>query len=688
MALAAGTRLGPYEVQAALGAGGMGEVYQARDPRLDRTVAIKVLPAELSADPERRARFEREARTIAALNHPHICTLHDIGQHDGTTYLVMEHLAGETLAQRLRKGPLPIAQALEVGAQIADALDAAHKQGIVHRDLKPANVMLTKSGAKLLDFGLAKLRPGGAIRLVPDSSAAATHTGSVTVAGTLVGTIPYMAPEQVEGREADARTDLWALGCLLYEMVTGHRAFEGETAASVAAAILDREPEPVTAVQPLTPPALEHVVTMCLAKDPDARWQAASDVAREMRWIADERRLGRMPATGQLAEIVAAVPMARRGHRLRHAVRGGAAALLLFGLGAGTVWLLGQRSQPRLLQFRRSVITTSPADELGGRLDDGSRTMTRAALAISPDGNVLAFTAAQTGQAPQLYVRRSSDETARALPDTQGAEWPFFSPDGAWLGFWADDQVKKIRLDGGPPVRVCDVDNGLFGASWAPDGTIVFAGQIGPLMAVSPSSHEPRPLTRIPPGNQEVHRLPHVLPDGTGVLFTVLDAAPFSLAEWETARVEIMTFATAERQIVLKGAEDGRYLPTGHLLYARGDAVEAVHFDLASRRTTGSPAGILKGSSGASTRSTRTWRREPRRWRCPTRARWCTSLAALSLTRNGGSHGSTEGGDSRRRQSRPVPTFHRASRLTAAGWRSVARERSRVCGFGTSCDPT
>jgi serine/threonine-protein kinase len=224
----------------------------------------------------------------------------------------------------------------------------------------------------------------------------------------------------------------------------------------------------------------------------------------------------------------------------------------------------------------------------------GRRTLARAALALSSDGDVLAFTAAQAGQPPQLYVRRSSDETARALPGTLGAEWPFFSPDGAWLGFWADDQLKKIRLDGGPPVRVCDI-NGLFGASWAPDGTIVFAGEIGPLMAVSPASPEPRPLTRIPPGSQEVHRLPHVLPDGSGVLFTALDADPLSLAEWETARVEIMTFASAERQVVLKAAEDGRYLPTGHLLYARGDTVEAMRFDLASRRTTGSPVGIVKG---------------------------------------------------------------------------------------------
>ena len=453
--------------------------------------------------------------------------------------------------------------------------------------------MLTPAGVKVLDFGLARLHVAEA---APGAASLATRPAEpLTDAGTRLGTVPYMAPEQVEGKEADARSDVFALGAILYEMATGRRAFEGETAASVAAAILDREPEPVTAVQPLTPPAFEHVVTACLAKDPEARWQAASDVGRELRWIADEQRLGRTPATGQPVEIVSAVATARRSHRFWSAVGRGTAALLLFGLGAGAVWLFDQRAQSRPLQIRRSVITTSPADELGGRLDyAGRRMLARAALALSSDGDVLAFTAAQAGQPPQLYVRRSSDETARALPGTEGAEWPFFSPDSAWLGFWANDQLKKIRVEGGPPVRVCSV-HGLFGASWAPNGTIVFAAEIGPLMAVSPSSLEPRPLTRIPPGSKEVHRLPHVLPDGSGVLFTVLDADPFSLAEWETARVEIMTFASAERQVVLKAAEDARYVPTGHLLYARGDAIEAVPFDLAGRRTTGSPVGIMRG---------------------------------------------------------------------------------------------
>jgi eukaryotic-like serine/threonine-protein kinase len=286
MSVVAGQRLGPYAIQSLLGAGGMGEVYKARDTRLNRTVALKVLPSAAAADPERRARFEREAQAVAALNHPHICTLHDIGQEDGVTYLVMEHLVGDTLAARLQKGPLPIAQVLTLGAQIAGALATAHREGIVHRDLKPANVMLTSAGAKLLDFGLAKLTAPETAGLAP-SWLATTREGPATALGTILGTLPYMAPEQLEGKEADARSDVWALGCVLYEMATGCRAFEGATGASLITAIMSAEPPPVAASQPLTPAAFEHVVRQCLAKDPDERWQSAADVRRELAWIAE-----------------------------------------------------------------------------------------------------------------------------------------------------------------------------------------------------------------------------------------------------------------------------------------------------------------------------------------------------------------------------------------------------------------
>ena len=283
MPLSSGARLGPYEIQAAIGAGGMGEVYKARDTRLDRTVAIKVLPVEISGDPDRRARFEREARTIASLNHPHICTLHDVGEHGESTYLVMEHLAGETLAERLQKGRLPPDQALTVATEIADALAAAHRQGIIHRDLKPGNVMLTKAGAKLLDFGLAKLAGHGAEPAAAQLASAATRSAPLTAEGTIVGTLQYMAPEQVEGKPADARTDLWALGAILYEMLTGTRAFAGTSAASLIGNIMNAEPASLSTLQPVTPPALERLVKVCLAKDPDERLQTAHDVMLELK---------------------------------------------------------------------------------------------------------------------------------------------------------------------------------------------------------------------------------------------------------------------------------------------------------------------------------------------------------------------------------------------------------------------
>ncbi len=275
MPLAPGTKLGPYEITTPLGAGGMGEVYRARDTRLDRSVAIKILPAQLSNDPVRKQRFEREAKTISSLNHPHICVLHDIGLQNGVEYLVMECVEGETLAKRLEKGPLPLGQVLRYGAQTADALDKAHKSGVIHRDLKPANIMLTPTGAKLLDFGLAK--PAAPLTSAPTLTAAATQDSPVTEQGTIVGTFQYMSPEQIEGKELDGRSDIFSLGAVLYEMLTGQRAFAGKSQLSVASAILEKEPVPITSVKPMTPPALDHVVRKCLAKTPDDRWQSATD---------------------------------------------------------------------------------------------------------------------------------------------------------------------------------------------------------------------------------------------------------------------------------------------------------------------------------------------------------------------------------------------------------------------------
>ena len=590
MALAAGTRLGPYEIVAALGAGGMGEVYQARDTRLDRTVAIKVLPAELSTDPERRARFEREARTVAALNHPHICTLHDVGEAEvaladlgradlqvrrpeRVTYLVMEHLAGETLAQRLRKGAVPVPQAIDLGAQIAEALDAAHKHGIVHRDLKPANVMLTTGGAgrsgvtsaKLLDFGLAKSRPGGAIRLVPDSSAA-TQIEDVTVAGTLVGTIPYMAPEQVEGREADARTDLWALGCLLYEMVTGQRAFAGETPGSLIGAILAKEPEPLSTRQPLTPPALERLVTRCLAKDPDQRWDSAHDVADELRWMAGA-------ATEPAARWRDVSPWRRRlGVAVGFLV--GATVTAVAAVG----WVRTREVAPRrVVRFAIEV----PA---GRDIQD---------LAMSPDGNHLAYVGDEGGRT-RLYVRALHEATDRALAGTEGANSPFFSPDGGSIAFFAGATLQKVALGGGAPARICTLrslpkspvasDLRPMG-TWGDDGAIVFAAATTGLFRVPWSGGEAVTVTQLDTSRAELgHAAPTILPDGRTLLFSSVVGIDYE----EPAIVSVSVDGGA-RQVVVARGRAPRFLKPGYLLYGTEAGLNVVQFDLRRASARGSP---------------------------------------------------------------------------------------------------
>jgi serine/threonine protein kinase len=403
MALSAGTKLGPYEIVEPIGAGGMGEVYRARDTRLERSVAIKVLPQHLSSDTERKRRFEREAKAISSLQHPHICVLHDVGHQDGVDFLVMEHLEGETLAIRLLRGALPSEQVLKIGMEVADALDKAHRQGVVHRDLKPGNIMLTKSGAKLLDFGLAKPTSAHVDAGMPSAAVTAPSAGGpgapLTDKGVVVGTFQYMSPEQVEGKEADARSDIFALGTVLYEMATGKRAFAGKSRISVASAILEREPPPISSIQPLVPLALEHVVKTCLAKDPEERWQNAADVARELGWIRE----------GGSQAGAAAVP----AHRQKLGVRAGwivagLAVVALIVVGAST-----QRREPAPRPSVRSIVTApekAPFDAFS--------------FALSPDGSKLAFVA---GPASELWVRPLDSLTAQSLSETEGAQSPFWS---------------------------------------------------------------------------------------------------------------------------------------------------------------------------------------------------------------------------------------------------------------------
>ena len=408
MTISPGTRLGPYEILAPIGAGGMGEVYRARDTRLDRTVAIKVLPAEFAEDAKFRIRFEREAKSISALNHPHICALYDIGPD----YLVMEHCEGETLAARISAGALPLERVVQYGMEIADALEKAHRQGIIHRDLKPSNVMLTKSGVKLLDFGLAKQHM--------ESSPAEATVQRLTEEGRIVGTIQYMAPELLQGREADARSDIFALGLVLYEMTTGKPAFSGTSKASLMAAILEHEPAPL---KPTSPPALDRLIRACLAKDPDERIQSAHDVKLQLKAISES------------ADVTAGL------RRPRTLIFAGMAAIALLATVASFIIGRSQRAPSR--QPLRHYAIPLPANAPVALREETS-------FAVSPDGNSVVYVAGT--EAHQLVLRSSDGFGARVLPGTEGARNPFFSPDGEWIGFEAESFLKKVSLAGGEPV--------------------------------------------------------------------------------------------------------------------------------------------------------------------------------------------------------------------------------------------
>ena len=422
MPVQAGSRLGPYELTAPIGAGGMGEVWRGKDTRLDRSVAVKILPAAFAEDEERRQRFEREAKAISSLNHPHICTLFDVGHEGDAHFLVMELLEGEVLADRLQKGPLPLDQVVKLGAQVAEALSAAHKQGIVHRDLKPGNVVLTKTGAKLLDFGLA--RTGAGTPAFSDSTALPTEARPLTTAGTILGTFQYMAPEQLEGAEADARTDIFALGALLYEMATGRRAFDGKSKTSLIAAILSTQPPPISSVQPVMPPALDHVVKKCLEKDPDDRWQSAHDVASELRWIGEAGSQAGVPATLSL----------RRRSRER-------LAWLLAG-GLGLLWLL--TLVPATLHWRERA-PESPPVRFTIPPPDQTAFLSFDVPAVSPDGKRIVFVAAPAGGTRALWMRPLDSLSAQPLPGTEGGLLPFWSPDGRAVAFFGNGATQEDR---------------------------------------------------------------------------------------------------------------------------------------------------------------------------------------------------------------------------------------------------
>jgi eukaryotic-like serine/threonine-protein kinase len=558
----------------------MGEVYKARDTRLERTVAIKVLPTHLSSNPDLRARFDREAKAISSLQHPHICVLYDVGSQNGVDFLVMEYLEGETLYTRLARKPLTTEEALKIAIEIADALEKAHRSGIIHRDLKPGNIMLTKSGAKLMDFGLAKpsALSGGPQSGTPAFSSMATMAATmadlaspVTVAGTLVGTVQYMSPEQIQGREADARSDIFAFGATLYEMLTGKRAFQGKSQLSLASAILEKDPEPISTIVPLTPPALDQIVRTCLAKEPDDRFQSAHDLKLQLQWIA---------TAGSQAGAPAIVSAKRKK----------SATALIAAAAAG--WLLALAAIALVLTYATRLTTAQQPVHAGMQLPEGFEFDVAAAgaPALSPDGQLIAILGVKKG-APLLtpdstiFLRRVASGEAEPLPNTHGATFPFWSPDGKYLAFFADTKLKKIAIAGGPAQTICDVPEGR-GGSWNEQGTIIFAPRIaGPLQSVSDGGGTPIVLTA---GNKDdtafTDRNPYFLPDGKHFLYVHRGTDALG-------RVLAGSLAGGEPKEILPAGSNVAY-SDGFLFYIKENELLAQAFDPSSLSFKGKPVSI------------------------------------------------------------------------------------------------
>ena len=546
MALAPGTRLGPYEISATLGAGGMGEVYKARDTRLNRIVAIKVSNEQFSE------RFEREAHAVAALNHSNVCTLHDVGPN----YLVMEYIDGTPL-----KGPLPLQQALKYAAQICDALDAAHQKGITHRDLKPANILVTKTGIKLLDFGLAKIGHGNN----PPSDA--TLTMALTGKNEIVGTLYYMSPEQLQsqatGQEIDARSDIFSLGLVLYEMLKGRRAFEGSSPATVIAAIMER---PAPSIGDVAPPALDRVLKKCLEKDPENRWQNARDLKTELEWIAQA------PSDVNIAA----------GSAARYGTLPWIAAAVLAVVAAAACWIAYRAARPAelkpLVRLEVDLGHDVYLNALGG-----------SDIVLSPDGTRIAYISQN-----HLFTRRLDQPNATELPITPGATSPFFSPDGQWIGFVAGGKLRKISVEGGGEIALCDTAASYTGADWGENGNIIVSLRVsGGLSQVSSAGGTPTPVTELE-GEERTHRWPQVLPGGKAVLFTAENAT----VGFDDAKIDVVTLANHHRKNLLRGGTYGRYVPApgdkGYLTYVSRGTLFAVRFDREKLETSGAPVPVLQ----------------------------------------------------------------------------------------------
>ncbi len=561
MTLASGSRLGPYEIVGPLGAGGMGEVYRAKDTRLGREVAIKVLPKEMSADAGRKQRFEREAKTISGLNHPNICVLHDVGSQEGVDYLVMELVDGEPLSKRLEKGPLPLEQVLKYGSQIADALDKAHRAGIVHRDLKPGNIMLTASGAKLLDFGLAK--PAARSASLVTLTAMSPASSPVTEAGMVVGTFQYMSPEQVEGKEVDVRSDIFSLGAVLYEMVTGKRAFEGKSQLSVASAIMEKQPEPISAIKPLWPRGVDHVIRKCLAKEPARRWQSAGDVSSELQWAGES-------GVGESGTAVVGVK-ARQISWLPWVLNG----LLAVGL---LVAVFGMRtSRPAAEYF--SAPFNFPVNS----------------MAIAPNGHTVAIAAeGESGKKSELWLYEVGSREVRSLPDTEGASFPFWSSDGKSIGFFASGKLKKLELGGGPVQTLCDAPSGR-GGTWNREGVILFtpSGRLGEVVnRISAGGGTLTPVTTLDLARKETsHRWPEFLPDGKHFLFMAFTVA----GQTGTDAIFVGSLDSKEIKKLTDTTSNASYVAPGYLVFARDRTLFAQKFNVGKLEMEGEPVPILPG---------------------------------------------------------------------------------------------
>ncbi len=581
MSFEAGTRLGPYEIIAPIGAGGMGEVYRARDTRLDRTVAVKVLPGAFAADSEARQRLEQEARVIAALNDPHICTIHDVGRHGELDYLVLEFLEGETLEVRLRRPPeLQVDEALDIAVQIGTAVDRAHRAGIVHRDLKPGNVMLVRrAGAssaahvKLLDFGVASRM--GATRPTDDASTTATISSTMlatqlqapSASGGVTGTIQYMAPEQFDGHAGDQRTDIFAFGCVLYELLTGRKAFDGVNFLNVVAAIKGSEPpanERIRSAHPM----LDHILRRCFEKDPDRRWQSIGDVTGELRWVRENPAAPPAPAAPP-------EPNRRRIPLVASLALGAAIGALLFGP-------FRSRPQPASLPSLRFEIATAPTDD--------------PSVALSADGTLIAFVANRE-RIPMLWVRGLDSAESRVLEGTEGASYPFWSPDGRTLGFFADDKLKRIDAAGGKPLVITDVANGR-GGTWNAEGTILFASvAFGPIMRVSSRGGAAEPATETGDTAGPNHRFPQFLPDGKRFIFSS------TLGAVETNGVFLASLDKTPPIRLVPSQGVGRFAPPSTLLAVGQGALQAYPFNPDAGKVEGEPTIVAQGFTSAASNS-------------------------------------------------------------------------------------